>query len=102
MEFNEKDLLSFGVLCYLLAKGELEDRERKERERLRDLEVVKGMNEKDLLAKCEMYGLSDIETKVLFMYYVERYTRNEIGIATNYSEDNISKIKKRALDKMKA
>ncbi len=62
--------------------------------------VCLGMNRELLLSMCKKKGLSEMETQVLVMFYCDRLPRWQIGKKLDYSEDNISKIKKRALDKI--
>lgn len=59
--------------------------------------IYKGMNKKVLLNKCKMYNLTEIETKIMVMYYCDKLKRWQIGNVVGYSEDNISKIKEKIL-----
>ena len=65
----------------------------------KQLKISYGMNEELLIDKCKELNLSQLETDVLVMFYCRRMKRYEIGIKLNYSEDNISKIKSKALSK---
>lgn len=67
--------------------------------KVKRFKVYIGIPEDILRKKCEMYNLSDIETQVLVLYYCKHLKRWQIGNELGYSEDNISKIKRRALDK---
>ena len=66
---------------------------------IKAIKVALGMKKEVLLTKCHQYNLTDIETKVLVMFYCDKLKRWQIGNLLSYSEDMISKIKKRALDK---
>lgn len=67
--------------------------------KVKRFKIYIGMNKKVLEDKCKMFDLSEIETKVLVYYYCDQLKRWQIGNMLNYSEDNISKIKAKALDK---
>ena len=69
--------------------------------KVKEFKIYKGMNKEMLLNKCKMYDLTDVETKVLTMYYCDKLKRWQIGNVLGYSEDNISKIKEKALNKFK-
>lgn len=69
--------------------------------KIKKFKIYKGMNKDVLLNKCKMYDLTEIETQVLTMYYCDKLKRWQIGNVLNYSEDNISKIKEKALNKFK-
>lgn len=62
--------------------------------------LVKGMSEEDMIKLCQEHRLTELETKVMILYYCKCMKRWEIGNESNYSQDNISKIKKKALDKL--
>lgn len=66
----------------------------------KDKGLVKGMSEEDMIKLCKEHRLTELETKVMILYYCKCMKRWEIGNELNYSQDNISKIKKRALDKL--
>lgn len=68
---------------------------------IKQVKIRVGMNKTILEEKCKLYNLTDIETKVLIHFYCDRLKRWQIGNILNYSEDNISKIKAKALDKFK-
>ena len=61
-----------------------------------DFNIERSILEK----KCKLYNLTELETKVLIYYYVDKLKRWEIGNLLNYSEDMISKIKEKALNKI--
>lgn len=67
--------------------------------KVKRFKVYIGMPKDILLDKCRICNLSEVETKVLTLYYCDHLKRWQIGNILNYSEDNISKIKRRALDK---
>lgn len=62
--------------------------------------VYKGMSKEELDEACKDVNLEDIEYQVLYMYYCEKKKRFIIGNELGYSEDSISKFKKKALDKL--
>lgn len=62
--------------------------------------LVKGMSEEDMIKLAKEYRFTELETKVMILYYCKGMKRWEIGNELNYSQDNISKIKKKALDKL--
>lgn len=68
--------------------------------RKKKIKVCIGMDRELLLAKCKEKDLTEKETQVLVMFYCDRLPRWKIGNKLGYGEDNISKIKKRALDKL--
>lgn len=69
--------------------------------KIKKFKIYKGMNKATLVNKCIIYELTDLETQVLTMYYCDRLKRWQIGNVLNYSEDNISKIKEKALKKFR-
>lgn len=69
--------------------------------KIKKFKIYKGMNKATLINKCIIYELTDLETQVLTMYYCDRLKRWQIGNVLNYSEDNISKIKEKALNKFR-
>lgn len=68
---------------------------------IKQVKIRVGMNKTILEEKCKLYNLTDIETKILIHFYCDKLKRWQIGNILNYSEDNISKIKAKALDKFK-
>ena len=62
--------------------------------------IYKGMSKEELDEACTDVNLEDIEYQVLYMYYCEKKKRYIIGNELGYSEDSISKFKKKALDKL--
>lgn len=69
--------------------------------KVKKFKIYKGMNKQVLIDKCKMFNLTDVEIQVLTMYYCDKLKRWQIGNVLNYSEDNISKIKEKALNKFK-
>ena len=67
--------------------------------KIKEFKIYRGMSKKLLTEKCEMFELTDVETKVLTMYYCDKLKRWQIGNVVGYSEDNISKIKEKVLKK---
>lgn len=61
--------------------------------------LVRGISEEEMSILCKWHKLTPIETKVMILYYSRCLKLWEIGNELNYSEFNISKIKRRALDK---
>ena len=61
-----------------------------------DFNIERSILEK----KCKLYNLTELETKILICYYCDKLKRWEIGNLLNYSEDMISKIKEKALNKI--
>lgn len=53
-----------------------------------------------LIRKCKLYQLSTLEIKVLELYFCDKFKRWQIGNQLNYSEETISRIKEKALQKM--
>ena len=68
---------------------------------IKKVKIRIGMNKTILEEKCKLYNLSEIETKVLIYFYCDRLKRWQIGNILNFSEDNVSKIKAKALNKFK-
>lgn len=62
--------------------------------------IYRGMSKEELDAMCKDIDLEEIEYNVLYQYYCCKKKRYLIGNDLGYSEDNISKIKKKALDKL--
>ena len=62
--------------------------------------IIKGMNEEDMIKICKEYKLTELETKVMILYYCKCMKRWAIGNELNYSQDYVAKVKKRALDKL--
>lgn len=62
--------------------------------------LVKGMSEEDMIKLCKENKLTELETKVMILYYCKGMKRWEIGNLLSYSQDYIAKVKKRALDKL--
>ena len=60
----------------------------------------RGMSKEELDEACKDVHLEEIEYQVLYMYYCEKKKRYIIGNELGYSEDSISKFKKKALDKL--
>lgn len=96
----ELSILSSVLLCYLTTTILYYIRDYLDISRVKKIKISKGMNKQDLIDVCKQNSLNELETKVLTMYYCDRLKRWQIGIKLNYSEDNISKIKKKALDKL--
>ena len=48
----------------------------------------------------QIISLSELETKVLIFYFCDKLKRWQIGNLLNYSEETISRIKEKALQKM--
>lgn len=69
--------------------------------KVKDFKIYVGMSKTILEEKCKMYDLTEIETKVLIHYYCDKLKRWQIGNILNFSEDNVSKIKAKALEKFK-
>jgi DNA-directed RNA polymerase specialized sigma subunit len=62
-----------------------------------DFNIERSLLEK----KCKFFNLTGLETKILVYYYCDKLKRWEIGNKLGYSEDMISKIKDKALLKIK-
>lgn len=62
-----------------------------------DFNIERSLLEK----KCKFFNLTELETKILVYYYCDKLKRWEIGNKLGYSEDMISKIKDKALLKIK-
>ena len=62
--------------------------------------LVKGMSEEDMIKLAKEHRFTELETKVMILYYCKSMKRWEIGNELNYSQDYIAKVKKRALDKL--
>ena len=62
--------------------------------------LVKGMSEEDMIKLAKEHSFTELETKVMILYYCKCMKRWEIGNELNYSQDYIAKVKKRALDKL--
>lgn len=89
------------ILCFLVTEFLYYLRDYLDFLKVKKFKIYKGMNKDVLLNKCKMYDLTEIETQVLTMYYCDKLKRWQIGNVLNYSEDNISKIKEKALNKFK-
>lgn len=61
-----------------------------------DFNIERSILEK----KCRLYNLTDLETQILIKFYCDKLKRWEIGNSLGYSEDMISKIKEKALNKI--
>jgi DNA-directed RNA polymerase specialized sigma subunit len=61
--------------------------------------LIRGISEEEMSIICKWRKLTPIETKVMVLYYCNCLKLWQIGNELNYSQDNISKIKRRALDK---
>lgn len=88
------------ILCYVTTQILYYIKDYIDLLKVKNIPIYIGMNRDTLKQKCQIYGLNDIETDVLIMYYCDRMKRWQIGNKLGYSEDNISKIKKKALDKL--
>lgn len=88
------------ILCYITTEILYYIRDYLDLRKVKRIPIYMGMKRDTLKQKCEMYGLSEIETEVMLMYYSDKMKRWQIGNKLGYSEDNISKIKKKALDKL--
>ena len=62
--------------------------------------VNKGMNRSKLDVLIQKCNLTDLESSILIMYYVERRTITYIAYKLYYSYDRIWQLKKRALNKI--
>lgn len=62
-----------------------------------DFNIERSILEK----KCKFFNLTELETTILISYYCDKLRRWEIGNNLGYSEDMISKIKEKALAKMR-
>ena len=62
--------------------------------------VNKGMNRSKLEKKKKKCNLTDLESSILIMYYVQRRTITYIAYKRSYSYDRIWQLKKRALNKI--
>lgn len=62
-----------------------------------DFNIERSILEK----KCKFFNLTELETKILIYYFCDKLKRWEIGNQLGYSEDMISKIKDKALNKLK-
>lgn len=89
------------VLSYIITEVLFFIQDYKDLIGIKEVKIRIGMNKTILKKKCEMYNLSEIETNVLVYFYCDRLKRWQIGNILNYSEDNISKIKVKALNKFK-
>lgn len=67
---------------------------------LQSLKVDFNIDKSLLIRKCKLYQLSELETKVLIFYFCDKLKRWQIGNLLNYSEETISRIKEKALQKM--
>lgn len=93
-------ILSAVILCYATTNVLYYIRDYLDIKRIKCTKISVGMNKEKLLQVCKLYNLNELETQVLTLYYCDRLKRWQIGNKLNYSEDNISKIKKKALDKL--
>lgn len=89
------------ILCYLTTEFLYLIKDYQDLIKVKKFKIYKGMNKQLLIQKCQLYELSEVETQVLILYYCDRLKRWQIGNVLNYSEDNISKIKEKALNKFK-
>ena len=62
--------------------------------------VNKGMNRTKLDVLIKKCNLTDLESSILIMFYVERRTITYIAYKLSYSYDRIWQLKKRALNKI--
>ena len=62
--------------------------------------VFEGFEDNYVL-NCGVESLSDNEKTVIFLYFKKHYTTSEISKIMSIREQSVSRIKKRALDKLK-
>lgn len=62
--------------------------------------VFEGFGDNYVL-NCGVESLSDSEKTVIFLYFKKHYATSEIAQIMNVREQSVSRIKKRALDKLK-
>lgn len=89
------------ILCYVTTEVLYFVKDYLDLLQVKRFKIYIGMNKQVLEQKCLMYNLTDIETKVLVYFYCDKLKRWQIGNILSYSEDNISKIKAKALEKFK-
>lgn len=63
--------------------------------------IEKGMNKDNLMELCQLNNLGDLETNILIDFYCNKLKLVNISIKYNYSVDNINKLKKKALNKIR-
>ena len=62
--------------------------------------ITRGINKDILLGKCNKYGLNELETNILILFYSKRMKIQDIADKYNYSIERINQIKKKALGKI--
>ena len=63
--------------------------------------IHRGMSKDTLLDLCKLRKLDELETNVLTMFYCDRWKLPRIAMKLKYSESSISRIKERALKKIR-
>ena len=62
--------------------------------------ITRGINKDILLGKCNQYGLNELETNILILFYSKRMKIQDIADKYSYSIERINQIKKKALGKI--
>ena len=63
--------------------------------------IHRGMSKESLLELCKLRKLDELEINVLTMFYCDRWKLPRIAMKLKYSESSISRIKERALKKIR-
>jgi DNA-directed RNA polymerase specialized sigma subunit len=63
--------------------------------------IHRGMSKESLLELCKLRELDELETNILTMFYCDRWKLPRIAMKLKYSESSISRIKERALKKIR-
>jgi DNA-directed RNA polymerase specialized sigma subunit len=62
--------------------------------------LSRGMSKEALNEMCSTLNLNEIETKIMFKYYVERKSLQYIANNVGYSIDNVKKIKAKIIKRI--
>lgn len=68
---------------------------------LKKLEIKKGMSKEKLEKLCKEANTTELESKIMMMFYCERKSITYIAIKLSYSYDRIWQLKNDALKKIK-
>lgn len=65
------------------------------------LSVCRGMDKEQMVIICDRYNINGLSRDIMIYFYCDRHKVDKIAFMVGYSNDNVAKLKKQALDMIK-
>lgn len=63
--------------------------------------VCRGMDKEQMVIICDRYNINGLSRDIMIYFYCDRHKVDKIAFMVGYSNDNVAKLKKQALDMIK-